>query len=237
MSKHFKWESTEANYADEQDDRPQAHIVDMQEQIHRLNALNNDQAKTIADLWSKLQTESANSQSIKESANKLAFAMENKDLFLGRQDSDDVVISRFGILVGQVKTWSVPFAAQERTDMRSDLSGAKPEDIRRVVPGRLDLDRFLQTPKNARLFARGWVGLTISEMLFRTLPSGQLQGSQGKDIWMDQEIARSFSLIEDRLFHAGKSLLYKVSHKWSAEIYVIQTATQSHFVNSMTGGL
>lgn len=209
----------------------------MQEQIYRLNAQNNDQTKTIADLWSKLQTESANSQSIKESANKLAFAMENKDLFVGRQDSDDAVISRFGILVGQVKTWSVPFAAQERTGMHIDLSGSKLEDLRRVAPGRSDLDGFLQTPKNARLFARGWVGLAMSEMLFRTLPSGQLQGSQGKDIWMDKEIARSFSLIEDRLFHAGNSLLYKLSHKWPAKIYSVQTATQSHFVNCMTGGL
>lgn len=217
VSNFLEPELPEANYADEQDGRPQVHVVSMQEQIHRLSALNNDQAKTIADLWSKLQTESANSQSIKESANKLAFAMENKDLFVGRQDSDDVVISRFGILVGQVKTWSVPFAAQERTGMRINLSGAKPEDVRRVAPGKLDLDRFLQTPKNARLFARGWVGLAMSEMLFRTLPSGQLQGSQGKDIWVDQEIARSFSLIEDRLFHADRNAItLRELHDWRA---------------------
>lgn len=179
----------------------------MQEQIRQLMESNDRHAKTIGDLRSKLQTESANSQSIKESAKKMVSAMESKDLFVGRQDSDDVVVSRFGQLVGQIKTWSVPFAAPERTGNRIDLSGVTTLDLHRVVPGRPDLDRLLQTPKNARLFVRGWVGLAMSDMLFRTLPSGQHLGSQSEDIWMDKKIARSFTIIEDRFFHTGELLL------------------------------
>lgn len=185
----------------------------MLKEIHRLGALNGVQDNTIADLRSKLQIVSANSQSIKESANKMALAMESKDLFVGRQDSDDVVITRFGLLVGQIKTWSVPFAAQEKIGTRIDLSGATMQEIRRVVPGGSELDRFLHTPKNVRLFVRGWVGLVMSEMLFRTLPSGQHHGSQGKDLWMDQEIALSFLQMENTFFHAGESLLLKLLDK------------------------
>ena len=151
--------------------------------------------------------ESAKSQSIKESADKMAFAMESKDLFVGRQDSDDVVVSRFRQLVGQSKTWTVHFAAQEKMVGRIDLSGFMTQDLHRVAPGRSDLQRSLQTLKSARLFVRGWVGLTISDMLFRTLPSGEHLGSQGEDIWMDQEIARSFLTIENSLFHTSESLL------------------------------
>lgn len=179
----------------------------MQEELNEVTALNNHQEKTIEDLRSKLRIESANSQSIKESADKMAFAMESKDLFVGCQDSDDIVTSRFGVLVGQIKTWSVPFA-QERTGSRIDLSGVTTRDlVHRVVPGIPELNRLLQTPKNVRLIARGWVGLAMSDMLFRTLPSEQHLGSQCEDIWMDQEIARSFFIIEDRLFHTGESLL------------------------------
>lgn len=189
----------------EQNDWTEIRAVGTQKKTHQLIPLKNDQNKTIDDLRSKLQIELANSQSIRESANKMAFAMENKDLFVGRQDSDDVVISRFSQLVGQIKTWSVPFAAQERIDIRTNLSGAMTQDPRRVVPGKSDLDGFLQNPKNARLFVRGWAGLNISEMFFRTLPSGQHHASQGKDVWMSQKIGRSFFRIEDELFHAGQS--------------------------------
>ncbi|MCJ1428893.1 hypothetical protein MMC29_006804 [Sticta canariensis] len=161
--------------------------------------------------------ESAKSQSIKESADKMAFAMESKDLFVGRQDSDDVVVSRFRLLVGQIKTWSLPFAAQQKSVRRIDLSGFMAQDLHRVAPGTSDLQRSLQTLKSARLFVRGWVGLTISDMLFRTLPSGEHVGSQGKDIWMDREIAHSFLTIENRLFHTDrKAITLRELHDWRA---------------------
>ena len=194
-------------HEDEQDGQVEVQNQDTQKQIQELMASNYRHEKTIEDLWSRLQTESAKSQSIKESAEKMVAAMESKDLFVGHQDSDDVVILHFGQLVGQIKTWSLPFAAQERTGSRIDLSRVKKPDLYRVVPGIPDLDQLLQTPKNARLFVRGWVGLAMSDMLFRTLPSEQYLGSRSEDIWMDQKIARSFTTIEDRLFHTGELLL------------------------------
>ena len=196
----------ERSYGDEQNSRADAQIANMQEHIHNLRAANEEQGKIIADLRNKLQTESANKKSVKESANKLALAMESKDLFVGRQDSDDVVISRFGLLLGQLKTWSVPFADQAKLAAKIDISAANAEDLCRVAPEVSDLGRFLQTPKNARLFVRGWASLAMSEMLFRTLPSGTHMGSPAEDIWVDRNIAKSFIMIENSLLFAGESL-------------------------------
>ncbi|MCJ1461449.1 hypothetical protein MMC07_000046 [Pseudocyphellaria aurata] len=130
----------------------------MQKEILRLSALNNVQAITIADLEVQLKIVSANCQ---ESANKMFLAMESKELFLGRQGSGDPVTTRFYLLVRQIKTWSVPFADPEKTGMRIDLSRTTIQEIRRVMPGRSKLDRSLHTPKNVRLFVRGWVGLVM----------------------------------------------------------------------------
>ncbi|MCJ1467732.1 hypothetical protein MMC07_006357 [Pseudocyphellaria aurata] len=147
----------------------------------------------------------------------MALAMESKDLFVGRQDSDDVVITRFGLLLGQIKTWSVPFADLEKIITQKDLYGARIQAIRRVMPGRSNLDQILHRPKNVRLFVRGWVGLVVSKLLFRTLPSGQHHGPQGEDIWMDQAIALSFLQMENRLFYADrKAITLRDLHDWRA---------------------
>lgn len=41
----------------------------------------------------------------------------------------------------------------------------------KVAPAVTDLAPYLQTPKNMRLFVRGYVSLAIAQMLFRTLPT------------------------------------------------------------------
>lgn len=183
----------------------EAHIRDLQQQIHFLKQQDDVHTRTITDLRNDLKVETQNTKIIKDSANKMAYAMESKDLYVGRQDSDDAVYSRFQTLIGQIKTWSIPFA-QDRPSFHVESAAGAIADFRKVAPAVTDFSRFLQTPKNMRLFVRGYVGLIMAEMLFRTLPSGTHLGSKGEDIWMDTKLARSVFLIEKRLFDAGKPI-------------------------------
>lgn len=190
----------------EHETRPEARILILQQQLHLLKAENDAHARTIRDLRGDLQIEAENSKKIKESANKMAYAMESKDLYVGRQDSDDAVYSRFQILLGQIKTWSVPFA-QDSAPSHFEFTPEMIEEFRKVAPAVTDFTRFLQTPKNMRLFVRGYVSLVIAETLFRTLPTATHYGSGAEDIWMHRKLAHGVFAIENKLFYAGKPIL------------------------------
>lgn len=178
----------------------------MRQDMHQLKAENKRLSNRISELSSKLQVEEENNIKLKESTNKMLIAMENKDLFVGRQDTDDVVSSRFGLLMRQIFTWSVPFAQHEAPPSLDDFPQLPSQDVQRILPSVTDfglLLQFLRNSKNIRLFVRGWVTLAISEMLFRNLPSDPSIVSETQDVWMDAELAQAVHLIEIRFFHAG----------------------------------
>ena len=107
------------------------------QQIEDLQAQNDEYARNIADLRRDLSIEVEKNGKNKESANKMAYAIENKDLYLGHQDSDDAVYTRFKILIGQIKTWSVPFA-QDRPPSPFKFTPEMSDDLRNVAPAAKD---------------------------------------------------------------------------------------------------
>ena len=167
--------------------------------LQQLQAQNDQQARLISKLRSDIEKEVEKGREIKQSADKMAYSMENKELLIGRQDSDEDIYSHFRSLIGQIKTWSVPFA-QIHQEARA-YSEKTIEEFRKVSPGVSDFQRFLQKPKNLRLLVRGYVGLAIAENLFRTIPYAS---DPGEDVWMDRELAHSFASIENSLFHSSK---------------------------------
>ena len=194
---------------DEDDIRSGSHIKNLQEQIHNLQLEKEVHTKKVDDLQNKLQIENERCKKIQESANHMVHALEMKDLYVGQQDSDEDIKSRFRVLIGQIRTWSVPFA-QVCPPSQLEFAAEMNDEFEKVAPGVTDLPRFLQTPRNLRLVVRGYVGLAITEMLFRTLPSGSHPGSCGVDVWMDKELAHSVFLVENRLSNAGKLIIYHV---------------------------
>ena len=186
--------------------RPEARIRTLQQQLHLLKEENDAHARTIEDLCGDLQIEAEKGKKIKESANKMAYAMESKDLYVGRQDSDDAVYSRFQVLIGHIKTWSVPFA-QDCPPSHLEFTPEVIEEFRKVASAVTDFASFLQIPKNMSLFVRGYVSLVIAETLFRTLPTATHAGSSAEDIWMHRKLAHGVSNVENRLFYAGRPLL------------------------------
>ena len=167
----------------------------------------------------RVRLEIENSRKIKESANKMQYAMENKELFVGRQDSDKAVWERFYALVDQIKTWSVPFARLGEPRLKGEYSAAEWDRIRRVVPMVMDVQdfgKFREQRKNMRLFVRGYVGFAVVEHLFRSLPHsshGLLVDFQGVDVWTHKQLAQPLSILERSLLYTGKSYsFYLVSN-------------------------
>ncbi|KAL8879399.1 MAG: hypothetical protein Q9198_002978 [Flavoplaca austrocitrina] len=178
------------------------------------------QEKVIIDLQANLKVEVENSLKIKESANKMQYAMESKELFVGQQDSDDMIYSRYQKLIGQIKTWSIPFA-QGRPQLQGELSAAAIDAVRRVAPTITDqgsFENFLRTPKNMRLFARGYVGFAIADQLFRNLPHsvpGSYSQFHGTDVWMDQRLVQPVAVLEETFLWADRSVITnRELHDW-----------------------
>ena len=186
--------------------RSEDQIQTTQQENIFLDASRNSQESRIAELSNKLAVEEENNKKLKESTNRLILAMENKDLFVGRQDTDDIVTSRYGQLMQQIKTWSVPFAEHERSSPHEVISRISKDVLEKIIPNSAipNLGVLLQSPKNLRLFVRGWVGLAVAEMLFRTLPTETHPESPTRDAWMDHEMARAIDAIEMRLLQAGQ---------------------------------
>ncbi|KAK0512043.1 hypothetical protein JMJ35_005171 [Cladonia borealis] len=185
------------------------------ERNYQLREKIDQQAGLISKLRSDVEKEVEKCKEIKQSADRMAYAMEQKELSIGRQDSDLDIHTRFRSLVGQIKTWSVPFA-QIHQDVRA-YSAETIEEFRKVCPGVSDFERFLQTPRNLRLLVRGYVGLVVAGSLFRTIPYPADPRPRGEDVWMDRELAHSFASIEKSFFHSNRKLIsYRDLHDWRA---------------------
>ncbi|KAL8706629.1 MAG: hypothetical protein Q9225_007930 [Loekoesia sp. 1 TL-2023] len=189
-------------------------------EIHRLRAVINSQHEEIGVMSSRLQAEELNNKKLRESMNKMILAMESKDLFVGRQSTDDTVSSRFGQLLGQVKTWSVPFAENDRALPLADLPDTTKTMLRRILPNTPSSDlsrRSRPSPKVIRLLVRGLVSLGITEMLFRTLPTPSQPEPPANDAWVDKELAQAIHLVEMRFFGADpKAISLREFHDWRA---------------------
>ena len=189
--------------------RSEAYIQTLPQQLENPQTQNNEYARNIEDLRRRLSIEIENNKKVKELNNKMAYTIESKNLYVGRQDSDDAVYTQFKILIGKIKTWSVPFA-KDRPPSPFEFTAEMSEYFQKVAPAVTDFPEFLKTPKNLRLFVRGYVSLAVTELLFRTLPTHTRPEPRGEDIWMDKELANGVVVIENSLFNAGEPTLCDV---------------------------
>ena len=134
---------------------------------------------------------------IKDVNTNMVHATESRELFVGDKTSDDKLVPLFETLMGQIAVWSHCF---------TDLQGVGTErvpDFEKVLPCAKNPQHFLQELKQVRRFVRGYVGLAISEQIFRTLPTAACPQSRGLDAWTDSSLAQSALTIEDSLFSSG----------------------------------
>ena len=169
----------------------------------RLQEEKDAQAQMISELQLRLVSEMDRNSRIKESANKIQYTMESRELFVGPQASDDEILSDFRSILDEVRTWSIKFACDSPISLDT-LPAPIATAFQRLAPTCPDLRRLLSNRKDRRLFVRGWVSLGLADWLFRCLPSDHHSGSRCEDRWLETDIAHSVSLVESRLSNTGK---------------------------------
>ena len=152
-------------------------------------------AEELTTLQALFNSKHEENTQIKKGADKMLLNMEKKELFLGPQMEDEAVRSTLFTILGQIATWSRPFASRAATDIPSfsDIEPSFAVEMRQLVPGNADIEEFLPNTKSRREFARGWVGFCIARYLF-----------QAPYQWLDTDTANSVGFLEGKLTHAGR---------------------------------
>jgi hypothetical protein len=172
----------------------------------RLRDENVRQKQTIDQLQADLRKAHATADSVKHSVDRMQLAMDNKQLFVGTQLSDDVLQWKFQSLLSRVKTWAGKFRPA-RVPFMDTLDESIKAEFEAVAPGctRASQRGLWEEGKTFRLLVRGWIGLLLAERFFRHRSGAPGSHSDAMDQWMGQSLQRSVSGIEDKLAYTGKS--------------------------------
>lgn len=139
---------------------------------------------------------------MERSTNQLQLAMESREWFLGQQVNDDEVIADFDNLLNDIRTWSTSFGGDGASSFKQDTFS----DYQKVVPMCRELHHLeivATDKKKRRLFVRGWTAYIICTKLWRNIDM-EFGDGLGEDVWLDKELADSFSYLENELCSAGE---------------------------------
>lgn len=191
------------NAADNTKKGTDQYIEALYNQIDRLEAEKKNYSTQIDQLSVERDIANDNAKAFKDSADKLQFAVENKELFLGQQASDDTVSLSFQELLNRIKTWSLHFTSDNPMNLEQFPQSTKIE-FEKVAPDCLANPGFLKGRKEKRLFIRGWAGRVISKFFFRSLSTTLHDEWDTEDKWTEFKLARSFLRVERSLYYTGK---------------------------------
>jgi hypothetical protein len=156
-------------------------------------------------LQTKLQNERDAAERTKRAVHKMQSVVDNKELRLGPQATDEEVRAKFGSILASIKTWSTDFTggggepgAFQENRLSQYLCVAP---IHTTTSG---LEHLVHDKKRRRLFVRGWAAYVMSDMLFRTLTAETHSGPQGDDYWLEPRASYSFCYLENKIYFAGK---------------------------------
>lgn len=145
----------------------------------------------------------------KHSASQMQKAMENKDLFLGLQKTDNDIQTGFNSLINAIKTWSSNFMGGHGQEPVFLLE-ALPK-YRNVVPQCreiTDIENLLAKKKSRRLFVRGWTAYIMSDLIFKTLPQNTsyitediMSALSNSDLWLEEDDRDSLQKLETKLLY------------------------------------
>ncbi|QDS68465.1 hypothetical protein FKW77_010832 [Venturia effusa] len=174
----------------------------------------------IRDLMSDLAAKEDELQRERQVANHIHKTLDQKELFLGRQITDEEIKNQFESLNGSIKTWSQNFTGAKNVAIPLDEEMAL--QCFHVAPSYLpdDVEGFNDAvagvKKKRRLFVRGFASYQMS-LLFRTLDADTKYHAAKSDSWLDYETAVKFADIEARLYSAATTdALQRKFHNWRA---------------------
>lgn len=172
----------------------------------RLQKEYDQQKAKIESLQEALKNAETIASQVKSSAQKMQMAMDNKELFMGVQLSDDMIASKFKHLLGQVRTWSQKFQSFSSFDPGT-LDEWTRTTFDHLAPGSLlevDARPFWGNHKKVRFLIQSWVNLIITEYLFRSVSGIKEPPSAGCDLWMGRDLREGVRRIEDALSKTSK---------------------------------
>ena len=143
---------------------------------------------------------------MERSTNQLQLAMESREWFLGQQVNDDEVIADFDNLLNDIRTWSTSFGGDGASSFKQDAFS----DYQKVVPMCRELHHLeivATDKKKRRLFVRGWTAYIMCTKLWRNIDM-EFGDGLGEDVWLDKELADSFSHLENELCSAGEHSIF-----------------------------
>ena len=183
-----------------------------------------EQENDIRDITDQLLKEQEKVAETKRSAHQMQTELDNKDLFLRHQATDEEILNSFLSILNEIKTWSTNF--NNGIGVPAELEAKNISQYTNVAPSCVqveDLQDMLSRKENKRkrkLFIRGWAAYIMSSRLFRTLKTPDHAEPQVFDYWLDPSAAQSFSVIESELHSAGEknSILLKVSAVMAANL-------------------
>ncbi|KAF2815179.1 uncharacterized protein BDZ99DRAFT_549751 [Mytilinidion resinicola] len=147
----------------------------------------------------------------KQSAGQMQKAMDNKELFLGPQMTDDDIQTKFKSLISSIKTWSSNFLGDNLQGPEfSQESVLSYVQVLPLCPEIRFIEPTLAKKKNRRLFVRGWTAYVISDLVLRTLPvptpgADAPKGFTSADLWLEENVRSSLLELETRLFYDKSS--------------------------------
>jgi hypothetical protein len=167
------------------------------------------QSFVIRDLEIQVNRYKEDFERTKKSAHQTQTELDNKDLFIDRQASDEEIRFQFDSLFAAIKTWSTNFTGGQGVMARFDSS--RMEEVLQVAPyyrsaglGCLE-DVITQQKKKRRLFVRGFAAYKMSVLLFRALGLESQRQAPPLDYWLSSKTAKSFAAIENRLHAVGEN--------------------------------
>lgn len=134
--------------------------------------------------------------------------MDNKELFLGPQATDDDIRAKFDSVLASIKTWSTNFTSGPvGSDVFKDDHLSDYQSVAPLCRDTSHLMHLISNKKRRRLFVRGWAAYVMSKRLFRTLETETRPAAQAHDLWLDSATAQSFLKVENAIYFAGRSTL------------------------------
>lgn len=184
--------------------------------LDRVKAERNHYRALAVELQGALSREKEIVERTLQSANQMQSTMDNRELFLGEQANDDVVMATFGQLMGDIKTWSTRFNAGDA----NAFDEKKIQDYQRVAPHYTkvsQLEYVCAQKRQKRLFVRGWTAYVMCTKLFRS-PDLSSAGNFGEDAWIGEKLAYNFGHLEDELWLTGQLLLLPLRLRSNSKI-------------------
>ncbi|ORY19537.1 hypothetical protein BCR34DRAFT_582240 [Clohesyomyces aquaticus] len=188
--------------------------------------------KEIASLQIRVGEEQEKNSRFKHLADRIHSQMENKELFLSEQVTDETVKQNIEELMDSIRNWATLLGDEFSTTGEYRVDQKLLADYQRVSPAMwtvADVRRIWSNKKYRKFFIRGWVSLIICDTIFRSAPFKGKSPGKGEDFWIEESTLRgTFNKLEDLIYSKDSELSHRELNDWRALTIELITKLGKH---------